>query len=103
MNYTWNILYIKTKNYDGMPEALHSCRVEYIGTDENGNIGRHEMLITFPEPTVENYVPFANLTEQNIVDLFVDTLSQEHWDHIHNNITTEIEQGVVKQPSLPWL
>jgi len=102
MNYTWNIIHIKTKDYPDMPKALHSCRVEYIGTDENSNIGRHEMLITFPEPTVETYVPFADLTQQGIIDLFVNNLSQEHWDHMKGNIEEEISNQIKKQEFLPW-
>jgi hypothetical protein len=102
MNYTWNIVHIKTKDYPDMPKALHWCRVEYIGTDENGNTGRHELGMPFPVPTPETYVPFENLTEQGIIDRFVNNLSQEHWEHMQGNIAYEISNQIKKQEFLPW-
>ena len=102
MNYSWKVLYIKTKDYPDMPKALHSCRVEYIGIDENSNIGRHEMLVTFAEPTPETYTPYGSLTEEGIVSLFVNNLSQEHWEHMKGNIEEEISNQIKKQEFLPW-
>jgi hypothetical protein len=102
MDYSWKILYIKTKNYAGMPKSLYSCRIEYIGTDENGNTGIHDMLMTFPEPTLETYIPYEELSEQKIVEMFADMITEEHWDHMRSNIDREISDGVIKQSSLPW-
>jgi hypothetical protein len=103
MNYTWNIVHIKTKDYPDMPASIHSARVEYIGTDENSNIGRHEMLVTFEEPTLDAFIPYDQLTLENIVSFFEANLSQEHWDHMKGNIEEEILNNIVKQPNLPWV
>ena len=102
MNYSWNVLYIKTKDYENMPKSLYSCRIEYIGTDENGKQGRHEMNMTFPEPTLETYIPYEELSEQKIIDFFTKIISQEHWDQMRDNIAKEISEGITKQDSLPW-
>ena len=103
MNYEWKILYIKTKDYPDMPKAIFSCRVEYVGTNEEGKSGRHEMTIPFPAPSLETFVPYENLEESAIVSWFENNFSQEHWDHMHENINNEIANDVIKQSSLPWV
>lgn len=100
MKHDWNVVWVKTVDYPDMPESVHSVRVECVGTDENNKVGRHEMLITFPQPVVDSFVPFDNVTKELVVSWFVDSLSDEHWEFINNNIAIEITSGVVKHEQL---
>ena len=103
MDYQWNIVWVKTVDYPNMPQTIHAVRMEYIGTDEAGRTGQHEMLINFPQPHPDNFVPFENISEEDIISWFVSSLSQDHWEHIHENIGVEIQAEVTKHDKLPLI
>ena len=101
MDYHWNIAWVKTVDYPNMPQTIHAVRVEYVGTDEDGRVGQHEMLINFPQPRPDSFIPFENISKDNVISWFVNDLSQDHWDLIHENIRVEIQSGVIKHHKLP--
>jgi hypothetical protein len=102
MNYNWKVLYIKTKDYPNMPLAIHSARVEYVGTNADNKSGRHEITIPFPPPTIESFTPYNQLTESTIIGWFENNFSQEHWNNILESIEEEISNQIKKQEFLPW-
>lgn len=104
MNYEWNILHIKTKNYEGMPNTIHSARVEYIGTNEAGDSGTYELLMTFPKPDEASFIEYENLTYELMVEWFDAWIGaeDEHFNLIKNHIEYEIENKIIKRSTLPW-
>lgn len=103
MNYEWNILHIKTKDYEGMPRAIHSARVEYIGANSEGNKGHYELLMTFPQPNPETFVAYENLTKE-IVEGWLDAwMDEEHLAHAHAAIENELNENIVKRSNFLWV
>jgi len=108
ITYTWKITGLKTKDVsDDKPAAVVQTYWQKIGTDENGNEGTFSGATPFTvDPTDESgpFIPFEDLTEENVLDWIKTIVVGGYADHVNGQIAKQIEEKIspVIENRLPW-
>lgn len=107
ITYTWKITGLKTRDFEGKPAAIVQTYWQKIGTDENGNEGTFSGATPFTvDPTDESgpFIPFEQLTEQDVIDWIKTVVVGEYEKHVNGKIQEQIDLKVnpVVEAQLPW-
>jgi len=108
MEYTWKITGLKTKDVSEVrPDTVVQTDWTKTGMDENGNTGTFSGATPFTvDPTDDSgtFVPFNELTEQNILDWIKTIVVGDYEKHVNAQIQKQINDKivVVKDMPLPW-
>jgi hypothetical protein len=108
ITYTWKVTGLKVQNVSENKEnAVVQTYWEKIGTDENGNEGKFSGATPFtPDPTDNSgpFVPFDQLTEENVLDWIKSIVVGDYERHVNEKIQEQIDLKInpVTEPSLPW-
>lgn len=105
----WSITGIKTKDIVSTTDTNLASAVvqtywkaEY--TDANGNTGSFAGAspLDVDEMTDDEFVSFADLTEETVIGWVKEVVEGGHLDHVKEQIQKQIDQQTVNEPSLPW-
>lgn len=107
ITYTWKITGLKTREVAGVQGAIVQTYWEKIGTDENGNEGKFSGATPFtPDPTDTSgpFIPFEQLTEQNVIDWIKTVVVGSYEEHVNGKIQEQIEAKTrpVVEAAMPW-
>lgn len=108
ITYTWKVTGLKVKDVaDNMPSAVVQTYWQKIGTDENGNEGIFAGATPFtidPEDNSGPFIPFADLTEENVIDWIKTVVVNDYENHVNTQIQKQIDDKVnpVTDATLPW-
>lgn len=100
ITYTWKVTGIK-KTPDG---TVVQTYWEKIGTDENGNTAKFSGATPFTRDTSDGatFIPFDNLTEENVLTWIKSVVVGEYANHVNGRIEEELNKHLVTDAALPW-
>lgn len=107
ITYTWKITGIKTKNTNGLTDAVIQTYWTKTGRDENGNEGVFSGAtpIVISENT-EGFIPFDQLTEEQVLEWIKPQVTGHYEDHVNAQILKQIDEKVndssPRDVKLPW-
>ena len=106
ITYTWKVTSVKVKDADSLKNAIVQTYWEKIGVDEAGNTGTFNGATPFT-PDLEkadSFVPYEQLTEENVLDWIKSVVTGEYEQHVNRQIQKQIDQKVnqVKEADMPW-
>ncbi len=106
ITYTWEVTSLKTKNEGDNLNAVVQTYWKKIGTDENGNQGTFSGATPFTSVDVPagEFVPFEELTEENVLDWIKAVVTGMYEEHVNKQIHKQIDEKItpVVEASLPW-
>lgn len=107
ITYAWKITGLKTREIDGTPGAVVQTYWEKIGTDEDGNEGKFSGATPFtPDPTDASgpFIPFEQLTEQNVIDWIKTVVVGGYEEHVNGKIQEQIDtkKRPIVDATMPW-
>jgi hypothetical protein len=107
ITYTWKITGLKTREISGVSGAVVQTYWEKIGTDEDGNEGKFSGATPFtPDPTDESgpFIPFEQLTEQNVIDWIKLVVVGSYEEHVNGKIQEQIDakKSPIADAPMPW-
>jgi len=104
MTYTWKIIEVKTVDTGSVVDAVIQTSWEKIGTDESGNEGIFSGATPFLQSSnnPEDFVPYAQLTEEIVLGWIQNVVVGENEEHVNNHIQKQIDDKNIKTPNLPW-
>ena len=105
ITYTWKVTGLKTAEVAGEPNFVFQTYWEKTGTDELGNTGTFIGATPFKQdPTQTSFVPFEQLTEQDVIGWLQATVVGLYEEHVNEKIIKQIElkRTPVATPDLPW-
>lgn len=105
--YTWSISALDCiPNVNGETDYVVVAHWACDGDDGDGHIGRVYTTQSFAvNPAKTNYVPFADLTESQVIAWVQDAMGAEGVDAVYSSINTQIENQInppIVTPPLPW-
>lgn len=107
MTYSWQVVYLSTKdqtNSDGvtLSDAVVEIKWRRIGVDSEGNSAKVVGYTTLSaESTAEaDFTAFADLTEEKVTG-WLNTLNSASLDSYHEKIQKKLS-GVTTQRAAPW-
>lgn len=109
ITYTWKITGLKTQNIsDNRSNAVVQTYWQKIGTDENGNEGVFSGATPFtldPNDEFGPFIPFEDLTEENVIDWIKSIVIDEYENHVNRQIQKQIDEksNPIIEASLPWV
>lgn len=107
ITYTWKITGMKTRDFDNKPNAVVQTYWQKTGTDEQGNEGTFSGATPFTvDPTDDSgpFIPFEDLTEQNVIDWIKEVVVGSYQEHVDGVILKQIQDKVtpVRDAAMPW-
>lgn len=108
ITYTWKVTGLKIKDIDtARPEAVVQTYWQKTGTDEAGNTGTFSGATPFtvdPADASGPFVPFAELTEADIIAWIQTVVVGGYQEHVDGKIQEQIQQKIqpVTEAALPW-
>jgi hypothetical protein len=100
MTYTWEITSLKKNADDGVVQTYW----KKIGTDENNNVGLFSGATPFtPNPEAEDYIPFNELTEADVLGWIQAEVVDEYEEHVNEQIQKQIDEQSIVEADLPWV
>ena len=108
ITYTWKVTSLKVKDVsDARPSAVVQTYWQKIGKDENGNQGTFSGATPFtldPNDDSGPFIPFADLTEENVLDWIKTVVVGSYEEHVNGKIQEQIDEKInpVTEQSLPW-
>jgi hypothetical protein len=104
INYSWVITELEREStINGLSDVIIRVRYRYIGTDSETQLtGEFFGATPMPLPSSENFIPYSELTEQNIIDWL---LLKANIDHMKEKIEQQITQKMsppIVDFTLPW-
>jgi hypothetical protein len=104
ITYTWKVTGVKVKNEGDNENAVVQTYWQKIGTDENGNEGTFSGATPFSSENTENFIAFADLTEEDVLGWIQAIVVGSYEEHVNGQIQKQIDDKVtpVSEPSLPW-
>lgn len=108
ITYTWKITSIKAKNTGGLQNAVVQTYWTKTGRDEFGNEGVFSGATPITvDPDAENFIPFEQLTEEQILDWIKPQVVGHYEEHVNGQILKQIEEkandSAEKEVALPWM
>jgi hypothetical protein len=100
MEYTWEITGLKN-NAD---QSVVQTYWKKTGTDTDGNVGTFSGATPFEnaDPSAEGYIPFADLTEADVLGWIQAVVVDGYEEHVNGQIQKQIDQAVVVDAAMPW-
>lgn len=107
ITYTWKITGLKTQDFDGKPAAVVQTYWQKTGMDDSGNEGTFNGATPFtidPTDTSGPFIPFEQLTEQDVIDWIKTVVVGGYEEHVNDKIKEQIGLKVspVVEASMPW-
>lgn len=111
VNYTWEIISLRTKNEtlgDGevLPNAVCQTYWRKTGTDANGVVGAFDGATPFSASnlTSEEFQQFDTLTEEIVLDWVKAMVVGDYEEHVNEQIQMRIDEiiDVEAEVELPW-
>lgn len=110
MEYTWKLTKLKRANTSTVENVVVQTYWELTGTDEDGDTGMFSGATPFDINTVDldNFIPYAELTEQDVLSWVQAVVVGEYKDHVEGQILRQIQakKSVVAEDSekdFPWV
>jgi len=109
LTYTWAITSLKKTSDGAIEDAIVQTHWTCTGTDEDGDSGTFNGATPFPlsEVNPDNFIPYAELTEADVIGWVQAVVVGAYKDHVDGQITKQI--ALKKQPvdevqstELPW-
>lgn len=107
ITYTWEITGLKTTSVGNTESVIVQTYWKKIGTDENGNTGSFNGATPFTTDSTDNvgpFIPFSELTEENVLDWIKSVVIGEYAKHIDEQILSQINDKInpIVESHLPW-
>lgn len=109
ITYEWTIEQLKTKDIvndygETLTDAVVQVVWKKIGTDADGNSSPYVGVTNLDFRTVRlaDFVSYASLTQQNVIDWIEAAYNQKQWDGIHGIIENKIKKKGAEVKDLPW-
>lgn len=107
ITYTWAVTSLKTKTEGSNTDAVVQTYWTKTGTDKDGNQGVFSGATPFTSATMpegDTFVPFAELTEEIVLDWIKDVVVGGYEEHVNAQITKQIDGkiNIVTEATLPW-
>jgi len=105
--YTWKVTGLKTRDIENKPSAVVQTYWTKTGTDDDGNTGTFHGATPFTvDPNDESgpFIPFDQLTEQNVLD-WIQTIVVGHYEeHVNAQIQKQIDEkkNPIIEATMPW-
>ena len=100
MTYTWEVTGLKNTP-DGTVVQTYWKKT---GTDSNGNVGSFAGATPFTngDPTADDYIAFADLTEANVLGWIKAVVVDDYETHVNSQIQKQIDQLAISDADMPW-
>ena len=108
VTYTWKVTSLKVKDVsEDRTNAIVQTYWTKTGTDEDGNQGVFSGATPFtldPTATSGPFIPFEELTEENVLDWIKSVVIGSYEDHVNSKIAEQITNKVTPttEAKLPW-
>lgn len=104
ITYTWEVTSLKTKTEGSNADAVVQTYWKKIGTDENGNTGTFVGATPFSSANTENFVAFADLTEEVVLGWIQAEVTGGYEEHVNEQIQKQIDETAnpIVEPKMPW-
>lgn len=105
ITYSWKITGLKTTEVAGEANFVFQTYWEKTGTDELGNTGAFHGATPFKQdPSQSSFVPFEQLTEEQVIGWIQAVVVGEYEKHVNGQIAKQIEakRVPIAAPELPW-
>ena len=104
ITYTWKVTSLKTKTEGRNADAVVRTYWEKIGTDENGNTGTFSGATPFSSANTENFVAFADLTEEAVLGWIRAEVTGDYEEEVNWQIQKQIDEKVdpITEAPMPW-
>lgn len=106
ITYTWKVTEVSRTTVGSNQDYVVQSRWNCVGSDENGNTGTFYGATPFtPNASQENFIPYAELTEDHVLSWIKSVVVDSYWNHVQNKISEQIElkkNPVNTSSSLPW-
>ena len=100
MTYSWEVTGLKN-TADGTVVKTYWKKT---GTDSDGNEGSFTGATPFDngDPTADDYIAFADLTEADVLGWIQAVVVGEYEAHINGQIQKQIDALAITEADLPW-
>ena len=108
VTYTWKVTSLKVKDVsEDRTNAIVQTYWTKTGTDEDGNQGVFSGATPFtldPTDTSGPFIPFEQLTEEDVLDWIKSVVVGSYEDHVNSKIAEQIADKVTPttEAKLPW-
>lgn len=99
--YTWTIKELERNVADGGVTVVHyGCDV----SDGTESIGAYGTISLTPDATADDFVPFENLTEEQVIGWVQDALGEETVANIQTQLDAKLDEKLnpVTAVGKPW-
>lgn len=108
ITYTWKITGLKTQDFENKPSAVVQTYWQKTGIDDSGNEGTFNGATPFtidPTDTSGPFIPFEQLTEQDVIDWIKTVVVGGYEEHVNSKIKEQIDLKVspIVESSMPWI
>jgi hypothetical protein len=104
ITYSWEITGIKVKDHGKNKDTIVQINWKKIGRDFDGNTG--VFVGSTPVSPVltdeENFVPFKDITEDNIIEWLQQIVSGSYEEHVNEVIASQLGIGL-EEKTFPWV
>tara|TARA_R110002050_G_scaffold236893_1_gene372745 strand:+ start:559 stop:921 length:363 start_codon:yes stop_codon:yes gene_type:complete len=104
VTYTWAVTSVKTKTEGDNENAVVQTYWTKTGTDEDGNEGSFSGATPFTSENTEDFVSFAELTEEVVLGWIQAIVIDSYEDHVNGQIQKQIDEKIapVAETAMPW-
>jgi hypothetical protein len=108
ITYTWKVTSLKVRNIsENKQNAVVQTYWQKIGRDENNNEGIFSGATPFTVDPTDNsgpFIPFEQLTEENVLDWIKTIVVGSYEQHVHEQIKKQIDEKIlpITEPRMPW-
>ena len=108
LTYTWKIEKLTKTTQDSVEDVIIHVRWVLTGTNADGLEGSFHGAtpLTF-DSSAEGFIPYANLTKEDVVSWLEGIVVDSYWDHVTEQIQKQINKQTsveeeVGEADLPW-
>lgn len=100
MTYTWEVTGLKNTS-DGTVVQTYWKKT---GTDADGNEGIFQGATPFDngDPTADDYIAFADLTEADVLGWIQAVVVDTYEEHVNGQIQKQIDRRAISDADMPW-
>ena len=99
MTYTWAVTSIKKDPNDSVVQTYWTK----TGTDDDDNTGTFSGATPFEaDPSAEGYIPFADLTEADVLGWIQSIVVGSYEEHVNAQIQKQIDANLIAETAMPW-
>lgn len=104
IEYSWDITELERESQlNDLTDVVIRVRYKYIGTDlDSQETGEFFGATPMPQPSLENFIPYSGLTQQDIIVWIEQNANMEHMqESIQNQINNKLNPTIIDS-KLPW-